>query len=334
MTLNKPSGHAGAVALSRALSLACATAACLLAPVGAWAADSLNLGNYKLSANYTLDTLGGMGLEASAVTYARDRGSLFFIGDEGLGVVEISLTGKTLSTMSFSAWPAASSNQDAEGLTYLGNGQLVVVEERLQDAYVFSYAAGGSVNLATAASVSFGSTVGNVGTEGISYDPRNGGSFVTVKQDNPQAVLAGGLSFAAGGGISTLTALFDADAKLGLASLSDVQTLAGVDAFAGTGAADHLLILSLDSRRLVEVDRSGQILSSFDLSGVTSQAIEGVTIDERGIIYLVAEDSGTGSSRMFLLSPVPEPGSSALMLAGLALLLGMARLRSRSARQG
>ncbi|HEX2011625.1 MAG TPA: SdiA-regulated domain-containing protein [Roseateles sp.] len=287
------------------------------------AAGFLNLGNYQAGANYALDTLGGLGLEASAVSYARDRGSLFVVGDEGLGVTEISLTGQTLSTMRFSGWPAASSNHDAEGLAYLGNGQLVVVEERLQDAYRFSYVAGGSVNLANAPSVSFGANAGNLGTEGISYDPRNGGSFVTVKQDNPQALLAGGLSFAQGGGVSTMAALFDADAKLGLASLSDVATLAGVDALAGTAAADHLLVLSLESRRLVEIDRSGNTLSSFDLSGLTSQAIEGVTIDEKGVIYLVAEDSGTPNSRLFTLTPmapVPEPATLALMLAGLGLL--------------
>lgn len=302
-----------------------ALAACAAALSSAHAAGtaSINLGGYTLGGNYKLDALGGMGLEASAVTYARDRGSLFFVGDEGLGVVEISLTGKTLSTMSFSAWPAASTNHDAEGLSYLGNGQLVVVEERLQDAYRFSYVAGGSVNLANAPSVSFGGNAGNLGTEGISYDPRNGGSFVTVKQNNPQAVLAGGLTFAVGGGVSTMSALFDADAKLGLASLSDVQTLAGVDALVGQSAADNLLILSLDSRRLVEIDRSGKTLSSFDLSGVTNQAIEGVTIDEKGVIYLVAEDSGTGNSRLFVLNPtapVPEPASVAMLLAGLGLL--------------
>jgi uncharacterized protein YjiK len=286
-----------------------------------FAASAFDLSRYQLSANYALDSLGGMGLEASAVTYARDRNSLFFVGDEGLGVVEVSLTGKTLSSMRFSGWPAASTNHDAEGLTYLGNGQLVLAEERLQDAYRFGYVAGGSVNLAQADSVSFGGSAGNLGTEGISYDPRNG-SFVTVKQDNPQAVLAGGLTFAAGGtGVSTMTALFDADAKLGLASLSDVQTLAPVDALAGTAAADHLLILSLDSRRLVEIDRSGNIFSSLDLSGFTNQAIEGVTIDEKGTIYLVAEDSGTPNSRLIVLtSPVPEPSSYALLLGGLGLL--------------
>ncbi|MCU7371912.1 SdiA-regulated domain-containing protein [Paucibacter sp. O1-1] len=292
--------------------------------VGALGASAagLDLARYQLGANYALDTLGGMGLEASAVTYARDRNSLFFVGDEGLGVVEISLTGQTLGSMRFSGWPANSTHHDAEGLAYLGNGQLVVVDERPQDAHRFTYQAGGSINLANAQSVSFGGNAGNLGTEGISYDPRNGGSFVTVKQGSPQAVLAGGLNFATG--VSTMSALFN-PALLGLASLSDVQTLASVDALAGTAAADHLLILSLESQRLVEVNRSGQILSSLDLSGLTQQAIEGVTVDEKGIIYLVAEDSGFGNSRLIVLTPVPEPTSVALMLAGLGLLGWRAR---------
>jgi uncharacterized protein YjiK len=297
-----------------------------LLSLGAAAQSSINLSRYQLSGNYALDPRGELGLEASAVTFARDRGSLFVVGDEGLGVMEVSLTGQYLGSMSFSNWPAASSNHDAEGLTYLGNGVLVVAEERLQDAYLFSYTAGGSVALASASSVSFGATVGNVGTEGISYDPRDG-SFVTVKQDNPQAVLAGGLTFAAGGGVSSLTSLFDADALLGLGSLSDVQTLSPVDALAGTAAADNLLLLSLDSRLLVEVNRSGQILSSFDLSGITEQAIEGVTVDQNGVIYLVAEDSGTANSRLIVLSPVPEPSTYALLLTGLLALGWRARRR-------
>ena len=85
----------------------------------------------------------------------------------------------------------------------------------------------------------------NVGMEGISYDPRDG-SFVSVKQATPMEVRSGALSFAAEGGSSTMAPLFDAN-LLGLASLSDVQTLSPVNALAGTAAADNLLILSLDS---------------------------------------------------------------------------------------
>lgn len=295
----------------------CLAAVLALSGSLAHAANAIDLSSYTVTGNYALDRLGTMGLEASAITYARDRNSLFFVGDEGEGVVEVSLTGQTLSSMRFSGWPAATRHNDAEGLTYLGGGMLVVAEERLQDAFLFSYVPGGSVSLASAPWASISDyAYANNGIEGISYDPRDG-SFVSVKQDSPLEVRAGTLSFAAGGGISTMAPLFDAN-TLGLSTLSDVQTLSPIDALAGTAAADNLLVLSLGSQTLLEIDRAGNTLSRFDLSGVTSQAIEGVTVDELGRIYLVAEDSGTPNSRLFVLSPVPEPESWAMMLVGLA----------------
>lgn len=301
------------------------------AAFSAGAQTSINLSSYAVTGNYTLDALGEMGLEASAITYAQDRNSLFFVGDEGLGVVEISLTGETLGSMAFN-WNGtddSDDHNDAEGLTYLGNGQLVVIQERLQDAYQFTYSNGGTATLADSY-VSISNTyVGNVGLEGISYDERDG-SFVVVKQDNPQSLLAGSLSFASTGGVSGMTTLFSGASLFGLNSLSDVQTLASVDSFAGTAAADNLLVLSLDSKMLVEINRAGTVLSSLDLSGITSQAIEGVTVDRNGTIYLVAEDSGTGNSRLLVLTtPVPEPETWGMMLAGLSLVADAALRRKR-----
>lgn len=295
---------------------------------------ALNLGNYQVTGNYALDALSDMGLEASAVTYARDRNSLFVVGDEGLGVVEISRTGTTLGTMAFDWTGTGSSNNDAEGLTYLGGGQLVVVDERPQIAYKFTYSAGSTLALNNQPKVAItGSTtnVGNVGTEGISFDPRNG-SFVSVKQDNSAELRIGNLTFTVAGGTSTMTTAFTGAGTLfGVNSLSDVQTLSPVDALAGTADADNLLILSLDSRMLLEINRfTGTVLSSFNLNGVTTQAIEGVTVDEQGIIYLVAEDSGTPSSRLIVLSnptAVPVPAAAWLFGGALTALAGIARKR-------
>jgi len=313
------------------------------APV-ANAASSLNLANYAVSATYSLDVLNGTsggisGLEASAVTYAQDRGSLFFVGDEGTGVIEISLTGQTLGYMNFDWTNTGSTKHDTEGLTYLGNGTLVVGEERLYDAYRFNYSAGGTASLANNSVSISNANVGNSGMEGISYDARNGGSFVTIKQEAPEDILGGTLTFGANGsGVATMSQLFD-PSILGLSTLSDVQTLSSVTSLSGTSGMDNLLLLSLGSKMLVEVNRQGQLISSFDLSSVVPHnAIEGVTIDENGTIYLVAEQEQDGSvaledarSKLIILSSnitaVPEANSLGMLLAGLGLMRFVMRRR-------
>lgn len=316
-------------------------ALCLIAPLAAHA--TLNLGNYSVAGNYALDVLNGTnggisGLEASAVAYARDRGTLFFVGDEGTGVVEISKTGQTLGYMNFDWSGTGSKKHDTEGLTYVGNGQLVVSEERLFDAYQFGYVNGGTASLVNAGVSISNDDVGNSGLEGIAYDPRDG-SFVAVKQEDPENILAGTLSFGANlSGTANMSQLFD-PTLLALATLSDVETLGGVDALLGTPDADNLLLLSLGSNLLVEATRSGQILSSFDLSPFNIHtAIEGVTIDENGTIYLVAEQEQDGStadphSRLIVLSSsqVPEPATLSLMLGGLGMVGFVSRRRKQLA---
>ena len=105
-----------------------------------------------------------------------------------------------------------------------------------------------------------------------------------------------------------------------------MQTLSSVDALADNSAASNLLVLSLESKRLVELSpTSGAVLSFFDLTGVTPQAIEGVTVDELGRIYLVAENADAAPSRLFELTPVPVPAAVWLFGSAMAGLAGNRR---------
>jgi hypothetical protein len=84
------------------------------------------------------------------------------------------------------------------------------------------------------------------------------------------------------------------------------------------------------------VSRTGVILSSFDLTNVLAHnAIEGVTVDENGTIYLVAEQVQDGTalpgerSQLIVLNPVPEPKTWGMMIAGLAVIGAAACRRKR-----
>ena len=95
------------------------------------AITSLDLFGYELAGPYYLPY--PVTSEASAVTYNWDTDTLFAVGDEGTAIVEISKTGELISTMSLQGF------RDTEGLTYIGDNQFVVIEERLQNAYAFEY---------------------------------------------------------------------------------------------------------------------------------------------------------------------------------------------------
>src|SRR6218665_3858943 len=143
-------------------------AAC--APLGARAAG-LDLSRYSLTQTIALPT--STASESSAITWNWDNDHLYVVGDEGEYITEVTRTGAVVSSMRLSGF------DDTEALTYIGNGQFVVGEERIQDVYKLTYQAGGTASRGSLATVSLGATVGNVGLEGISYD-RASGEFVTV----------------------------------------------------------------------------------------------------------------------------------------------------------
>jgi len=275
-------------------------------------AAGLDLTRYRVTS--TIELPQAEAAEASAVTYNWDNGNLFVLGDEGDALVQYTRSGTLVNTMTLTGFA------DTEGLTYIGGGKFVITEERLRDAYLLTYAAGATVARASLRSLDLGSTVVNIGIEGISFEQASG-KYFTVKEKDPQEVNQHTLDFAA------LTAssspLFTPN--LGVADLSDVQVLSGVTSLQGE-SAQNLLIFSQEAARLLEVTRSGVIVSQFDFSKY-SETAEGLTIDPSGTIYIVAESAlGGDTSTLFVLTPVPEPETYAMLLAGLA-MLGIAQRR-------
>ena len=218
--------------------------------------------------------------EASAITRNGDSDSLFVLGDEGDYVVDGNKQGVELGSMNLFGF------DDTEGLTHVGNGRFVITDERLQDACLFTCQAGGAVGRSTLPSLSVGPTVGNAGIEGLSYDPLTG-RFIMVKEKTLQAVYDATLDFAGNtASVAELVPPANPFAQIfGTADLSDVQVLTTVQSLRGTADQNNLLIYSQESSRLLEVSRSGRILSQSDFCAIAGDA-ERATIDGNGILFI------------------------------------------------
>lgn len=242
--------------------------------------------------------------EVSAVTYNWDTNTLFVVGDAGTSVVQVSKTGQLIDSMTLApgSSPQGSEFYDPEGLTYIGNNQFVMTEERDRRVVRFTYAAGTTLTRVAAQTVGLGTFVQNIGLEGLTVDPLTNG-FILVKESDPQGIFQTTVDFAAGtasnGSPSTVNSvnLFD-PALLNLVDIADVFAFSTIPSFTGANAS-RLLVLSHESGKIVNTDRAGNISSTLTIQSdpgnplsVAAQQHEGVTMDFEGNLYVVSENGG------------------------------------------
>ncbi len=273
-------------------------------PLGTYQAGTLDLSTYVRIGRYNLPVPSRqsapagsqLALEVSAVTYNPNTNTLFVLDDEGTSIVQVSKNGQLIDVMTLTAGDFV----DPEGLTHVSGNEFVLIEERERQANLFTYAPGGTLSRTDVESVKLGTTVGNIGLEGISLDPQTGG-YVLVKETNPQGIFQTAIDFGAGtatnGSPSTVnsTNLFD-PALAGLTDLSDVYALSNLPA---PLTDDNLLVLSQEDGKLINIDRSGTITNALTITTdagnpltVAEQGNEGVTMDNNGLLYIVNFQGG------------------------------------------
>ena len=290
----------------------------------------VRVGRYDLpEPTRTTPPLGNLlAQEASGVTYNWDSDTLFMVGDGGTSVTEVSKTGALVSTMTLSG--SGLDFLDTEGITYVGGGQFVMTEERIRQAVKFTYVAGGTLTNANAQRVKLGTTIGNIGLEGLTYDPQTSG-FIFAKEMDPQGLFQTTIDFVAGtasNGSSTTvnsTNLFD-PVLASLSDMSDVFAFSNLPSMAGKAQAGNLLILSQESGLIRNIDRSGNIHSTLTLVSdagnplsIQNQTHEGITMDRNGVIYVVSENGGGDIDHpqlwVFAPSAAPNTAPTAIVLS-------------------
>jgi uncharacterized protein YjiK len=247
-----------------------------------WEARSVWLPDYQV-------TLDGKRVEGvveglSGLTYDPHRKTLFAVTNKRQRLVELSLDGRLLRSVELTGF------QDPEAVEYVAPGVYVIADERRQQLVRVQLDENTrAVDASTAHRLALGiDSNGNKGFEGLGYDVDGKRLFVAKERDPLRIYEVRGFPYEAAPEAISVHVLEDRPRDAGL-FLRDISSL-GYDRKSG-----HLLVLSDESRLILELDATGRPISSLSLragqNGLKhsiSQA-EGLAIDDGGALYLVSE---------------------------------------------
>lgn len=216
--------------------------------------------------------------ETSGLTWNPLTGTLFTVTGQNPQLVEFTPGGVILRRIRLEGF------SDPEAVEALGDGRLAIVDERRRLLAVFHLEPGVErLDLATLPSYDLGfAEAGNKGFEGLAWNPRSQ-RLLLAKERDPLGLFS--LSFPGEDGAAGVLEPV-AGAHLLVRDLSSVA----IDPRSG-----HTLLLSDESRLLVELDLQGQPRSFISLFGGLNGLVrgikqaEGVAMDGDGNIYVVGE---------------------------------------------
>ncbi|MGY8819659.1 MAG: SdiA-regulated domain-containing protein [Pseudomonadales bacterium] len=239
-------------------------------------AASIWLPDYELALETTL--FGLEDDETSGLTWNAATGTLFTVTGQNPQLVEFSPGGVVLRRITLTGF------SDPEAVEALDDGRLAIVDERRRLVAVFRLAPGvESLDLDDLATYDLGfDGAGNKGFEGLAWNPRTK-RMLLAKERDPQGLFE--LPFPGEDGAAGILEAWPEQPLL-------VRDISSVTIDPRTG---HAVMLSDESRLLVELDQRGRPLSFIRLLGGLNGLVEGidqaegVAMDGHGDIYVVAE---------------------------------------------
>jgi uncharacterized protein YjiK len=230
--------------------------------------------------------------ETSGLTWNPLTGTLFTVTGQNPQLVEFTPGGVILRRIRLDGFA------DPEAVEALGDGRLAIVDERRHLLAVFHLEPDTEhLDLADLASYDLGfADAGNKGFEGLAWNPQTQ-RLLLAKERDPQGLFS--LPFPGEDGAAGLLEPLPEQPLL----VRDLSSVA-IDPRSG-----HTLLLSDESRLLLELDEQGRPFSFLSLLGGRNglgdgiQQAEGVTMDAQGNIYVVGEPN-----RFYVFSR--QPGST------------------------
>lgn len=227
--------------------------------------------------------IAGLDDNLSALTFDPHRHTLFALADRDQ-LIELSLEGRILRRIGLDGFG------DPEGLEFIRDGVFVISDERAQRLLSIQIDdATTRLDAIDARQLQLGADTGsNKGLEGLAYDPQQQRLLVAQERDPLRIYEITGFPYPDARHPSRVDITDNPVRDAGL-FMRDLSSLV-VDPHSG-----HLLVLSDESRLLLELDEEGEPLSSLSLlpgSGGLKRGIaqaEGVTLDDRGNLYVVGE---------------------------------------------
>ncbi|UQZ90100.1 DNA-binding protein [Deltaproteobacteria bacterium Smac51] len=249
---------------------------------GEWEQHSLGLSDYRA----VIEAKAVSGAEGlSSLTYNHDTGTLFTVSNSDDYIIELNLEGEIIRRIGLSGF------FDPEALEYIGHNQYLIVEETPQKLSLIVIGAD-TVSI-SADQVETSLTIGmepdnNKSFEGLAYDREHEVVYMAKERDPIGLYVIKGLVGREG------------TRPLALSISSDPASenrifLKDLSALAYDGKRKHLLVLSHESKLLLELDSSGEPVSSMSLlknhSGLEADFVqaEGVALGPDDALYLMGE---------------------------------------------